>query len=809
MKYNTHENSQGEKQVVSKEVSNVPLVSRDDQQGEAQKMILSSESGIKRTPKKAQKTKPQLIKCAECPKVYVRPGAYVTHVEKNHKKIEDKNELEKKSEEEDTALYRDMSVMLVAADQEDDKEAEIFSKAADKIEARIEEDRLGINEANTVTLDLEEIQKHALPAALEPVETNDEPCNNKDVFNLVNYANKELEKFLTTTKVSMTNEPLVELPTTVLPPPNSAASHYMNKSLSASQRLLFPEAHFLREMANKEDEKETEQEELVNTKDADEKQTETEEETSKESETAKSVVNDILSKMVFNMVENSNGDEQTFKEVDKIQKDIKMYKCRRCKFTTGAIKDLVNHTRKKHTCQYKCRVCKQMFIFKASLNQHTVKRHPEIMIVETPEKCNEECKMKDDVIKHKESVIDRKEKLIEKMTNEINKKHMQHEKLKEKHGNNLKSLNDKKKVVEENKRLREEANNAADLLKQIQERNLTLEEELKIKTQIIEADKTLRMEMEHHNQTEWLSDEVKQHNIPQYKCEKCEWKTHNKKYFTGHMTKHKAHEETPQLFKCSKCDFSISSNKELNEHMKVAHTEKEAEFKCNRCEKVFTAHNSLLQHAKSKHEDSSRLPVGHQSWTRHQERTKYQCTKCQKEFSMQADLNQHKKTLHEYLQCNQCEEVFENQNDLSHHNRTTHKNNQNSFTKVQRLCKYFQQGRCLKGLSCLFSHDFRRNVTPQQIQVNHPQACRRGPRCEFLVRGSCFYYHEGLRGQNQEFWGQEFRSQWQEPTHRQESRIRSQEQNKRPCHFQERCWNNSCSFEHLDFIKDTEFLENY
>ena len=194
-------------------------------------MILSSESGIKRTPKKAQKTKPQLIKCAECPKVYVRPGAYVTHVEKNHKKIEDKNESEKKSEEEETALYRDMSVMLVAADQKDDDEAELLSKEADKIEARIEEDRLRINEANTVTLDLEEIQTHALPAALVPVETNVEPPNNKDIIDLVNYANKELETFLNTTKVSMVNEPLVEVPKTVLPPPNSAASHYIQYNM--------------------------------------------------------------------------------------------------------------------------------------------------------------------------------------------------------------------------------------------------------------------------------------------------------------------------------------------------------------------------------------------------------------------------------------------------------------------------------------------------------------------------------------------------------------------------------------------------
>ena len=153
----------------------------------------------------------------------------------------------------------------------------------------------------------------------------------------------------------MINEPLVEVPKTVLPPPNSAASQYMNKSLSASQRLLFPEAHFLLEMANEEDKRETEKEELGNTEEVAKQQTE------EENEAAKIVENNILSKIIFNTVENLNEDEDTFEEVNKMptQKNIKMYKCRRCKFTTGKIQDLVSHTQKKHTCQYKCRVCKQ------------------------------------------------------------------------------------------------------------------------------------------------------------------------------------------------------------------------------------------------------------------------------------------------------------------------------------------------------------------------------------------------------------------------------------------------------------------
>ena len=248
-------NIQGEKQIVGKDASDVPLASIDNQPGEAHKT------------QKTMKSKPKLIKCAECPKVYVRPGAYLNHVEKTHKKTEEKEKTQNKHEDEETALYRDMSLMLQAADREDDKEATKMSKEADKIEERLEnnrmeEERLGISTSNIVTLNMDEIQNNALPAALEPIETNDQPPKDMDVINLVNFGNKELELFLITTKVSLTNEPLVEVTNTntALPSSNSAASHYMNKSLTNSQRVLFPEAPFLVEMADKDDEKEAEHE---------------------------------------------------------------------------------------------------------------------------------------------------------------------------------------------------------------------------------------------------------------------------------------------------------------------------------------------------------------------------------------------------------------------------------------------------------------------------------------------------------------------------------------------------------------------
>ena len=317
----------------------------------------------------------------------------MNHIEKNHKKTEDKNETQKKNQEEETALYRDMSVLMEAAENEDDKEATEISEEADKFEEMLEEERLGISAANTMSLNLDEIQAHALPAALEPVETNDKPVNNKDVIDLVNNGNKKLEKFLLTTKVSLTNEALVEVPNTVIPPPNSAASQYMNKSLSVSQRLLFPEANFLVEMAEKEDEME------------DEKETEKEAGNDSAGNVVNSIAEDILSKIVINMDQELNIEEHAMKEKDKTKtKENKtMIKCRRCKFTTETIKELVKHTKKKHTCQYKCRKCKQSFMLQASLNKHTTKRHPEIEIVESAGKSTLECQMKDEVIKHKKT----------------------------------------------------------------------------------------------------------------------------------------------------------------------------------------------------------------------------------------------------------------------------------------------------------------------------------------------------------------------------------------------------------------------
>jgi uncharacterized C2H2 Zn-finger protein len=267
------------------------------------------------------------------------------------------------------------------------------------------------------------------------------------------------------------------------------------------------------------------------------------------------------------------------------------------------------------------------------------------------------------------------------------------------------------------------------------------------------------------------------------------------------------------------CMKMFKTQQTLNEHIKTSHN---AKFKCNKCEKVFTTLNSLQQHTQIKHEETFKIPVGHQKWNQPQESVNFSCIMCPAEFKMEADLKVHVAN-HEDADfvCNQCDELFESKKQLNDHKKNEHE----GFKTVNKLCRYFQQGRCYKGLECSFIHEYRTNMKPQQQHINLSQkdlsqTCRRGPRCEFLAREDCFYFHpgvggqEGLDGQDQfRGWNQkqQFRSRNQENFRRQgQDDHFSNRVHKTPCHFQDRCWNpETCGFSHQDFGMKKEFLENY
>ena len=171
-------------------------------------------------------------------------------------------------------------------------------------------------------------------------------------------------------------------------------------------------------------------------------------------------------------------------------------------------------------------------------------------------------------------------------------------------------------------------------------------------------------------------------------------------------------------------------------------------------DQTLTTANSLKQHMSSQHPVNP--PVGHQQWAqqKNQEQSFDYC-------------------------CNQCGHMFETLPEVKEHKRNMH-NNQN-FSGFQW----------------------------QSQQKNKSAACTRGPQCKFLAWRSCHFFHSGVGVQQRRQQNNQQMNQQQNLQQQNSQQQTWQQQPRRKCHFQERCWNQNCSFEHEDFQLITEFLENY
>ena len=70
--------------------------------------------------------------------------------------------------------------------------------------------------------------------------------------------------------------------------------------------------------------------------------------------------------------------------------------------------------------------------------------------------------------------------------------------------------------------------------------------------------------------------------------------------------------------------------------------------------------------------------------------------------------------LHEQVDCRLCGQVSESRQDLE-----IHKQNSHGITK-QRNCKFWESGKGVDGIECLFSHDNQsNNDIREHIQKNH------------------------------------------------------------------------------------------
>ena len=250
---------------------------------------------------------------------------------------------------------------------------------------------------------------------------------------------------------------------------------------------------------------------------------------------------------------------------------------------------------------------------------------------------------------------------------------------------------------------------------------------------------------------EWISAEARRHNKSNIKCKKCKYETNNPTIMKGHLTKHKG-------LDCTKCKKSFKTQGDLDVHARREH--RPDSMNCTKCNKQFNAKNALSQHMNSQHPLSH--PVGHSQWA------------------------QQKNNSNDYA-CTQCDSGFEHLNELREHKKTNHKGqNKNGIVSSALPCRFFAQGRCNRR-QCQFSHKEQQ----QQNNKERVPQCSRGERCQFLAWGTCNFYHRGIGVQQPKI---------------QQNR---QQTSMKKCHFQDRCWNQNCTFSHEDFSMGTQFQENY
>ena len=459
---------------------------------------------------------------------------------------------------------------------------------------------------------------------------------------------------------------------------------------------------------------------------------------------------------------------------------------------------------------YICSECAKPFKSVVDTEEHMRSAHSDPSQTATtnvvflkPAQCKK-CEEHDD-----EKKIDLKEK--EAMETEYERLFINHNKLKERFEHQVVQNQERWNLFKENKELREEATNSQELLQKVMQDNQVIMDELMIKNQIIEANeklKELAEEIQIENETvndeiQWLGNDAIRHNRIINKCDKCPYKTTDSNKLKTHLEKHTA------KFRCETCNEEFFTRQKLNEHIKTHHNKNTTQSTenvntCRHCNKKFENHASLMQHIKSKHELLT-LPVGHPDRARQQNCEVFECPHCPAKCKTRTDLNLHMITHNKDIVCQQCDEMFQTKSDLNHHMRTNH----DGFKKVRKMCRYFLQGRCTKGIQCQFDHSQRGTNQRQYNQTNHnnqhnqqynqsqtnqtkftPQ-CKRGQMCPFLDQGKCNFFHPGVGVQCPR-------------------NVKQSQNTTILCHFQERCRNqDSCEFTHEDFGMRREFLENY
>ena len=192
----------------------------------------------------------------------------------------------------------------------------------------------------------------------------------------------------------------------------------------------------------------------------------------------------------------------------------------------------------------------------------------------------------------------------------------------------------------------------------------------------------------------------------------------------------------------------------------IAHTQ--GQYQCQKCEETFKTRKDMAEHIKKDH--GTRQQLG-----------EYGCEHCGLVFNALTNLRNHIQRNHtsqQTFECDNCGLKLQNDLQLIRHNIGC----QDGYEDVRKPnCRYFAIGRCWKGEQCKFSH-----IKKQNKQMNEISACKNGPSCFYLRRGTCRYVHEDLRYDSQ-------------------SKNSQNKQMYKLCRYQDQCFKNPhCPFIHKE-----------
>ena len=430
-------------------------------------------------------------------------------------------------------------------------------------------------------------------------------------------------------------------------------------------------------------------------------------------------------------------------------------------------------------------------------------------------------KLKDELKETKEKLKEAKEKLErhddqQKELEETKEKLKQTEETLKRKDGEIKGLYEsREEIINESKTLSKQLKESTDTVQKTLKAHQVLAEELEIKNAIIEADEKLK-----DNTNDDIKEAEEDDNEPTLSCLLCDFKTKNKQFMKGHMTKHK----------------------------------KRNTFNCTKCTKKFSQENAFKQHTNSQHKPQSPPPVGSSQWAQSRNVKEETCTKCPAVFKEKSQLEEHLNTNHKQ-KCIECADVFDSRDYLITHLREEHNidiendwnceschevfngyealrnhkcQEQFQVPRQRKECWNFKQGRCHRGDSCWFGHTKRSDVRSHQQEQHrreYTEACRRGRECVYLAAGVCNFFHPRVgvqaprqRGQGRPQGGQSWRQGGQEEGQGRRQGAQGGRQEgpqggggaiNRPCKFGARCWAKPCRFNHGDFSQMQQFLENY